>query len=91
MKIDRVIELQAATTDDIYLHLMGGFYHTYGFGAEAVAETMGYQVRPKPTKTNPQNCECAFPIEALGNVKRKFDLFRLERLHTIRQEVITPL
>ncbi len=91
MKIDRVIELQAATTDDIYLHLMGGFYHTYGFGAKAVAETMGYQVRPKPTKANPQNCECAFPIEALGNVKRKFDMFRLERLHTIRQEEITPL
>lgn len=91
MTIDKVISLQAATTDDIYLHLMGGFYHTYGFGAEAVAETMGYQVRPKPTKANPDNHECAFPIEALGNVKRKFNMFRLERLHVINKDEVAPL
>lgn len=91
MKIDDVIGLQAATTDEIYLHLMGGFYHAYGFGAEAVAETMGYQTRPKPTKANPENIECGFPITALPGVKRKFSMFRLETLLVIERDEIRLL
>lgn len=91
MTIDKVIELQAATTDCIYLHLMGGFYHAYGFGAEAVAETMGYNTRPKPTKANPANIECGFPISALGGVKRKFDLFRMETIVVVERDEIRRL
>lgn len=91
MKIDKVIELQAETTDIIYLHMMGGFYHAYGFGGEAISETMGYRLRPKPTKANPDNNECAFPIGSLMQVKHKFDMFRLETLCTVIGDEITRL
>lgn len=88
MTIDKVIEMQDATSDMVYLHLIGGFYHAYNFGAEAVAETMGYNTRAQSTKAHPQYTECGFPINALGGVCRKFAMFRLEDLVAIERDEI---
>ncbi len=88
MTIDKVIEMQEATSDVVYLHLIGGFYHAYNFGAEAVAETMGYNTRIQSTKAHPQYTECGFPISALGGVCRKFSMFRLEDLIAIERDEI---
>jgi len=52
---------------------------------------MGYQTRPKPTKANPGNIECGFPITALPGVKRKFGMFRLEALPVVERDEIRLL